>query len=180
MEGTLGEIRMYAGSVLPSGWKYCDGQTLPISGNQALYDLLGTTFGGDGLTDFGLPDMRGRVPAGVGQGTGLSNITIGESDGNNDATLSTANLPAHNHAITGSVTPQASTDGALTATPNGRHMGPGTFYSDPNELAAMAPIPATGLSSSNTGSGTDFSLMQPYLGVHFIICVSGPSPSLIP
>lgn len=180
MEGTLAEVRMYAGNVLPSGWKYCDGQTLPISGNQALYDLLGTTFGGDGLTDFGLPDMRGRVPAGVGQGTGLSNITIGESDGNNDATLSTANLPAHNHAITGSVTPQAAADGVLSNDALGRVWGAGSFYTAPMDLVNMAPIPATGLSSSNTGSGTDFSLMQPYLGVHFIICVSGPSPSLIP
>lgn len=164
MEGTLGEIRMYAGSAAPSGWHFCDGASLSIASFSALYAVLGTTFGGTS-GNFNLPNFENRTALGVGTGTSLGQT------GGGTATLGVNNLPAHNHTITGNVTPQASADGTLVTDPTGKHWGPGSFYSAPAELVAMAPIAATGLSSSNTGSGAAFDVMPPYLGIQYIICI---------
>src|SRR3989442_10846657 len=94
----VGEIRMFAGNFAPAGWMFCDGQLLPISENETLFNLIGTTYGGDGQSTFALPDLRGRVPLHMGQGAGLSNnYILAETGGVEQVTLTTAQMPAHTH-----------------------------------------------------------------------------------
>ncbi len=176
MEGYLAEVRMFAGNFAPRGWFFCQGQLLSIAQWTALFALLGTTYGGNGQTTFGLPDFRGRVATGTGSGPGLPSVDLGEMAGTPTTTLIITNLPMHNHAITGTVTQQASTDGALTSTPNGRYMGPGSFYADPNELVPMAPA-VVSLQTGITGSNQPVNITQPYLGMNYIICAEGIFPS---
>jgi microcystin-dependent protein len=95
----LGEVAMFAGNFAPRGWAKCEGQLLPISSNNALFSLLGTTYGGNGSTNFALPDLRGRVPMGVGGGPGRSVRNLGEVTGSEGSTLTTGNLPSHTHGI---------------------------------------------------------------------------------
>src|SRR5215213_7415071 len=93
----IGEIRMFGGNFPPSGWAFCDGQLLPISENDALFNLIGTTYGGDGESTFALPDLRGRTPVHTGTGPGLSPYTMGEGGGVESVTLTTQQIPTHNH-----------------------------------------------------------------------------------
>lgn len=95
----IGEIRLFAGNFAPKGWAFCDGQLLRINENQALYSILETTYGGDGKSNFALPDLRGRVAVGVGHGTGLSPVTFGQKEGTENVTLTSAQLPWHEHAF---------------------------------------------------------------------------------
>jgi microcystin-dependent protein len=176
MEGTLAEIRMFAGNFAPRGWQFCNGQLLPIAQWTAVFALVGTIYGGNGQTTFGLPDLRGRVAVGTGNGAGLSSVQLGEMSGFNTATLLISNLPAHNHQLTGNITPQAATDGALSTDANGRYMGPGSFYSAAGDNVNMAPIPVN-LPTTISGSSSPVSVMQPYLGMNFIFCVEGIFPS---
>jgi microcystin-dependent protein len=178
MEGTLAEVRMFAGNFAPRSWQFCNGQLLSIAQWTAVFALVGTTYGGNGQTTFGLPDFRGRLAVGTGNGAGLSSIVLGEMSGINTTTLLTTNLPAHNHQVTGNITLQAATDGTLGSDANGRNIGPGNFYATPppGDVANMAPI-AVNLPTSLTGSNTPVSVMQPYLGINFIICVEGIFPS---
>ena len=97
----LGEIRMFGGNFAPRGWAFCNGQILPISQNTALFALLGTTYGGDGQTTFALPDLQGAAPLHAGEGPGLSSRPLGERGGQQAVSLTTANLPAHTHAVAG-------------------------------------------------------------------------------
>src|ERR1044072_7289766 len=97
MENYMGEIRAFAGNYAPAGWALCDGSLLSISENQTLYALLGTTYGGDGVNDFGLPDLRGRVVVNNGQGPGLSNYILGMQGGAETVVITQATLPAHTH-----------------------------------------------------------------------------------
>ena len=100
MEGTIAEIRMFAGNFAPRNWAFCAGQTMAIASNTALFSLLGTTYGGNGQTTFALPDLRGRVPVGTGQGPGLSYISLGEVAGAATHTLTSTEMPAHTHTAT--------------------------------------------------------------------------------
>ena len=177
MEGTIAEIRMFAGNFAPRSWMMCQGQLLSIAQWTAFFALVGTTYGGNGQTTFGIPDFRGRVAVGTGQGPGLPNVDLGEVSGSNTLTLLTNNLPQHNHTIGGSVTQQASTDGALVGDPTGKFLGHGTFYSSAGDNVAMAPIPAAGLTLGVTGGNQPISQMQPYLGMNYIICAEGIFPS---
>ena len=98
-EPYLGDVRMFGGNFAPRTWAFCDGRLLSISQNSALYSLLGTTYGGDGITTFALPDLRGRVPVGQGQAPGLSNYVMGQRAGTEQVTLLMSNLPSHNHGL---------------------------------------------------------------------------------
>src|SRR3989454_5675934 len=93
----VGEIRMFAGNFAPAGWMFCEGQLLPISENETLFNLIGTTYGGDGQSTFALPDLRGRFPIHQGTGSGLSNYQLGESLGVESVTLTTQSIPTHTH-----------------------------------------------------------------------------------
>ena len=97
MEPFVGEIRMFAGNFAPRGWAFCDGQLLSVSDNDALFSLLGTIYGGDGRTTFGLPDLRGRIPIHAGQGSGLSNRRLGSKGGAEQVTVTVNQTPTHTH-----------------------------------------------------------------------------------
>lgn len=179
MEGTLAEIRMFAGNFAPRGWQFCNGQLLSIAQWTAVFALVGTTYGGDGQTTFGMPDFRGR--AGVGaqfsQGPGLPAYQLGEMGGVPNTTLTLQNLPFHNHTITGNVTMRAAGDGTLTTDPNGRYVGPSQIYSASADDLQTMQSPVTNLQSTIAGSNQPFSKMPPYIGMNFIICVEGIFPS---
>jgi microcystin-dependent protein len=179
MDGTLAEIRMFAGNFAPRGWQYCNGQLLSIAQWTAVFALVGTTYGGDGQVTFGIPDLRGRIPVGAqnSQGPGLPPVQLGEVSGTATTTLNINNLPVHNHTIAGGVTRQAAADGALSSDARDRYLGAGSFYSTANDNVVMAQIPATGLSLAVAGSNQPFDNMKPYLGMNYIICVEGIFPS---
>src|ERR1700756_1809447 len=95
----VGEIRMFGGNFAPAGWAFCNGQLMPISENETLFQLIGTTYGGDGQSTFGLPNLQSRVPIHMGQGSGLSSYNIGQSGGVETVTLTTQQIPTHNHLL---------------------------------------------------------------------------------
>ncbi|MEM1445683.1 MAG: tail fiber protein [Planctomycetota bacterium] len=127
-EPFLGEITMFAGNFAPRGWSFLDGQTLPIAQNQALFSLLGTTYGGDGRTNFRLPDMRGRTAIHYGSGPGLSNRTLGTQVGSDDVNLTLSQIPSHNHPLLGSPPDKITLDAPNTNNSGGNlahtNMGP--------------------------------------------------------
>lgn len=181
MEGTIGEIRMFAGNFAPRAWAFCQNQILSIAQNTALFSILGTTYGGNGQTTFALPDFRGRVAVGTGQGPGLPNINLGELAGTPTATLNITNMPAHNHALTGSVTMQANNDATgLTDDATGARTGlpttPNIYTLATDALVPMAPAQST-LQIGVNGGSQPFSIMPPYLGMNYIICLQGIFPS---
>lgn len=178
MEGTIGEIRMFAGNFAPLAWAFCQGQLLPIAQNTALFSILGTTYGGNGQTTFGLPDFRGRTPVGVGQGPGLANISLGEMAGLPTQTLTVAQMPSHNHPVTGTLSMGAKNGAGDSISPTGNYpasVAGSNLYSTTQD-AQMAPLNGS-LSLGNTGGNQPFSMMPPYLGMNIIICLQGIFPS---
>jgi microcystin-dependent protein len=180
MEGTLAEIRMFAGNFNPRGWQFCNGQLLSIAQWTAVFALVGTTYGGNGQTTFGIPDFRGRIAVGAqfSQGPGLPAYDLGQMAGTPTTTLLLSNLPFHNHPITGNVTMVANsgTDGQ-TDDPNGRRLSGATIYTNAtSEPSPMAPLQST-LATGFTGNNAPFNSMPPYLGMNYIFCVEGIFPS---
>lgn len=167
----VGEVRLFAGNFSPNGWMDCDGQLLPISEYETLFQLIGTTYGGDGQTTFALPDLRGRAPVHQGAGPGLFNVVLGESGGAESVTLTQAQLPAHTHALVGSAANATATSPAGAV--------PGTMP----EVATSAygsDAPLTTLSPQGVGSAggsQPHDNMQPYLAVRYIIALFGIFPS---
>jgi len=164
-EPFLSEIRIFSFSFAPKGWALCNGQLLPINQNQALFSLLGTTFGGDGRVNFALPDLRARTPIHVGSGH-----TLGERGGEQSHTLSIAELPEHTHAV------NATTATATTNTPaNNLLLGQATaanLYASGTNLQAMSPASIT-----NVGGSQAHLNMQPFLTLNFCIALQGIFPS---
>lgn len=175
MEGYLAQIIMFAGNFAPNAWAYCAGQILSIAQNTALFSLLGTTFGGNGQTTFALPDLRGRVPVGTGQGPGLPNIILGEVSGTSTTTLIAANMPIHNHTATTTVA--VTTVNASTEEPAGSILAsqPDSFYSPAN--TANGSLGGVTTVVNNAGGSQPFNNMQPYLGMNYVICLEGIYPS---
>ncbi len=169
-DAILGEIKMFAGNFAPTGWAKCEGQLLSIAQNSALFSLLGTTYGGDGESTFGIPDLRGRVPLGPGTGSGLSSKALGQNSGSETNTLSVAQMPRHNHAINA-----VSADGNKS-TPSG-NLPASTKLLDPEYSDGSATITMNSNMVANTGDGASVNNMQPYLSVTFIIAVVGIYPS---
>ena len=163
-EPFLAEIRMMSFGFPPKGWALCNGQLLPINQNQALFSLLGTTFGGDGRVNFGLPDLRSRVPIHVGGGH-----TLGERAGEQAHTLTVAELPTHTHVVAASST---ATSGV--ATPNGNYLGGANnaYHAPTGPLSTLRPD-AVG----NTGGSQAHLNMQPFLTLSFCIALQGIFPS---
>lgn len=174
-EPYLGEIRVFAGNFAPRSYAFCAGQLLSIAQNDALYALLGTTYGGDGVNTFGLPDLRGRTPMGQGQGPGLTNRVIGEEAGVETVTLSTTQMPAHQHTL------MAANTAATTALPAGGFLAvagnEGLMYIDtlqaPGEVNAT--LPADSISVS--GGSQPHDNLMPFLTVNYIIALAGIFPS---
>lgn len=170
VETFLGEIRMFAGNFAPTGWAFCQGQLLPIAQNQALFSLLGTTYGGDGRTTFALPDLRGRVPVGFGQGPGLSNRVIGEQFGSELVTLNINQMPSHNHTVNA-----VTTEGNQNLPTNSLPANTKTLDKEYSNANANTTMKATMVNP--TGGNQPFGVTQPSLGVNFIIALQGIYPS---
>ena len=169
-EPFIGEIRMVGFNFAPTGWALCNGQLMSIAQNQALFALLGTTYGGDGVQTFALPDLRGRVPMHFGQGPGLTPRTQGEKSGSETVTLLQNQMPAHNHLLNA-----AGNAGNTTSPQNALPAASGdgsTPYSTANPDTTMNPL-ATGI----TGGSQPHENMPPYLVVNFIISLNGIFPS---
>lgn len=177
MDGTLATIMMFAGNFAPQKWTICNGQLISIASNTALFSLLGTTYGGDGRSTFGLPDLRGRLAVGEGRGPGLSPYTLGQSTNQETVTLQTANLPAHSHSA-GSVNIPASPAGASTEEANGNILAtPGIeIYAAANTTPSVN-YGSFSVAVANEGAGQPFPIMQPYLCTNFVICTAGTFPS---
>jgi microcystin-dependent protein len=161
----VGEIKMFGGNFAPAGWMLCQGQLLPISENETLFQLIGTTYGGDGQTTFGLPDLRGRIPIHMGNG-----YTLAQQGGTESVTLTQAQLPSHNHPLSASTNgvSSAGTPADATAT-----TGSTLLYAAPSGAApdaTMGPLGAFGGSQPHDN-------MAPYLCVNFIISLFGIFPS---
>lgn len=178
----LGEIRMFGGNFNPRGWAFCNGQLLPIAQNDALYALIGTTYGGDGQTTFGLPNMQGRVPNNQGQGAGLSNRVIGQSFGTETETITTNQMPVHQHRavannVDGTIDAPAST--AMPARPKQVVGGnSATLYTDPTKTPVAGNLkPFQANTIGQAGGSQPHENMMPFLAVHFIIALEGVFPS---
>ena len=172
----VGEIRMFGGSFAPAGWAFCDGALVPISENDTLFNLIGTTYGGDGQNTFGLPDLRGRVPVHQGQLSGGQNYTLGEKGGVESVTLSTNQIPNHSHPFI------ADGNNATTGTPTNAYFAnaaPKKYYTTPN---SHTPDPPTWVNMNAgmlpvQGGSQPHSNIQPILGINFIISLFGIYPS---
>jgi microcystin-dependent protein len=170
MDPFLGEIRMCGFNYAPEGWALCNGQLLSIAANTALFSLLGTTFGGNGITNFALPDLRGRAPLHYGQGPGLTNRDMGEVGGEENVTLTIQEMPAHSHLVV----PVGSSNEASNPDPtNGADANNGTpAYVD----ASTANVKMAPASCEAAGGSLPHDNMQPYLVVNFIIALNGIFP----
>jgi microcystin-dependent protein len=173
MEGYIAQILFFAGNFPPKYWAFCEGQLLSIASNTALFSLLGTTYGGNGTTTFALPDFRGRVPVGMGTGPGLPTITLGQVFGSTNATLTTAQMPAHTHGASAAVA-VASTNGS-SASPVGNIFA--TTAANGFGAAANGTAAAGSLTLGIAGGSQPFSIQQPTLALNFVICVNGIYPS---
>jgi microcystin-dependent protein len=160
----VGEIRMFAGNFPPNGWMFCSGQLLPISENETLFNLIGTTYGGDGQSTFALPDLRGRLPIHFGNG-----FTLAETGGAEEITLTVNQIPAHSHPFraTTDIASQGAPTGTLCAQPSVTKL----YFAAPG-AATMAPN-----SIGSTGGSQPHSNFQPYLCVDFVISLFGIFPT---
>ncbi|HEX6430553.1 MAG TPA: tail fiber protein [Niastella sp.] len=179
MDGTLGQVIMFGGNFAPRGWAFCQGQLMSIAQNTALFSILGTTYGGDGQTTFGLPDLRGRVAVGQGQGPGLSAWDLGELQGNEVVNLNISEMPMHSHSVVVSNNPA----NAATGANNGYiAAAKGLYGTDPVDVNMYNndPAPADVLgnkSIANAGGSTPHPNIQPSLGLNYVICTEGIYPS---
>lgn len=177
MEGTIGEIRMFAGNFAPRNWNFCNGAIIQIAQNTALFSILGTTYGGNGTTNFALPNLQGRTAIGAGQLPGGSFYSLGQSSGSESVTLNVGNLPAHAHTITGTIAM-----GTATVTEGSQ---PGDQYPAvaTNDVYIQAPgtvnmrqADVSKLVLSNSGMNNPFSILKPLNSIYYIICLYGVFP----
>jgi microcystin-dependent protein len=168
----VAEIRLFAGNFAPTGWAFCSGQILPISQNTALFSLLGTNYGGNGTSTFGLPNLQGAFPIGQGQGVGLTNRNVGDTGGTANVTLQSNEGAVHSHAAV------ASTNPATTGNPSGAVLAttPASnpiYVGSPGEVLTMGPL-AVGAASAP--AAVPHNNLQPYVAVSFIIALEGIYP----
>ena len=167
----VAEIRIFAGNFAPKGWALCDGQLLPISQNTALFSLLGTTYGGDGKSNFALPDMQGNAPMQPGQGAGLSLRDLGETGGEQTVTLLQSEMPAHLHTAQGGGASNSTSPVNTAWSTLGTTRTPPPLYQTTSN-AQMNPF-ALGI----TGGNLPHNNMPPFLGLTFIIALQGVFPA---
>ncbi|QMU63949.1 MAG: phage tail protein [Flavobacteriaceae bacterium] len=182
MESYLAEIRLFAGTFAPENWAFCDGRVIAISDNEKLYSLLGTTYGGDGRTNFALPDLRSRVPVGAGKGQGLSYVREGQRYGwfKSSVTLTLGNLPPHTHKVSGSTVALLCNNASPedSDNPQGNFLSrtsPNKYYkSTANAQMGTSPVK---INIEPAGGSKPVDINQPSLGMNYIICIQGLSPS---
>ena len=167
-EPFVGEIRMFAGNFAPRGWAFCDGQLLAVSQNDALFSLLGTIYGGDGRTTFGVPDLRGRIPIHAGTGPGLSPRRLGAKSGEEKVTLTVNQMPSHGHPL------QATTSTATQRQPVGSAVATsiGQVYTEILDFQNMSSE-----AISHVGGSRSHTNLMPFLCINFIIALVGIYPS---
>jgi microcystin-dependent protein len=165
----VGEIRIFGGNFPPAGWMFCEGQTLPISENETLFQLIGTTYGGDGQETFNLPDLRGRVPVHQGQGPSGTTYIIGEQGGVESVTLTTNQMPNHSHALTVSGDQGGQTD------PTNQVVGSNPTVQLFRPGAATVPFNAD--TATPVGGSGPHENRQPFVAIHYIIALFGIFPS---
>lgn len=159
VEPLLGEVIMFAGTFAPRGWAFCDGQLLPISQNQALFSILGTTYGGDGRTTFALPDLRGRVPLHPGSGPGLSTYRLGQKGGLEKTTLTTEQVPSHGHGV------------------NIAEIGKKESAGEPNAIGVLNSSERSSTTLVSEINPQPIDIRQPYQAINYIIAIQGVFPS---
>ncbi len=170
MDEFMGTIKMFGFNFAPRGWAFCNGQLMSIAQNTALFSLLGTTYGGDGVTTFALPNFQSRFPIHPGQGAGLSPYAQGQMAGKESVTLNITQMPAHNHPVV----VKASAGTKLNATPANNSIGGATIYT--NAALDSTLDPGTG-ACGLIGGGAPTPTIPPYLAVYFCICMEGLYPS---
>ena len=179
MDPILGSIIIFAGNFAPKGWAFCNGQSLAISQNSALFALLGTTYGGNGTTTFNLPDLRGRAPVSAGQGPGLSNYSLGQQTGIETVTLNVQQMPTHTHAVN----PVANPAPGNTASPAGSVFAqtPGSTPKSTVETftngSVSNPAFMASITSAPAGNNQPHTNVQPVLAINYIIALQGIFPS---
>ncbi len=167
-EPFIGQIVMFAGNFAPRGWALCDGQLLPISQYSALFSILGTTYGGDGRTTFGLPELRGRAPIHAGTGPGLTPRRLGQRAGEESVTLNATQIPSHTHTLNGAGVAANATNPAGGMLAETRE----DSYAGAQQVAPMASATVAA-----TGGGQAHNNMPPYTVVNYIIALQGIFPS---
>lgn len=165
MEVFIGTILLFGGNFAPRGWALCNGQLMSISQNSALFSILGTTYGGDGMQTFALPDLRGRLPLGWGAGPGLTPRDLGEQGGTETTTLTLNNMPAHNHTIA-----------ALSAAAD-QTLPTGHFLAGEKIYTSRVDTTLSPQAVSVSGANQPFSSMPPFLALNYIIALEGIYPS---
>jgi microcystin-dependent protein len=168
-EPFIGQIQAFGFNFPPRGWATCDGQLLAISSNTALFSLLGTTYGGDGRTTFGLPDLRGRSIVHVGTGPGLDTISWGERAGTYQKNIAVSNLPSHNHSVSVSVNTGTGEEPNVTSYIS-NHAG--AFHEEPTAGTFLG-----GVNENDVGGGQSMNIRNPYLGMYVCIALVGLFPS---
>jgi len=163
----IGQLLLVPYNFAPLGWAFCQGQLMPIADNSALFNLIGTTYGGDGVNTFALPDLQGRTPIGTGQGLGLSNYVIGEKQGVEIVTLNTPQLPSHTHPALGSSAAANSVNAGVSVPGSGQ-----TIYRQNATPAAMLPNQC-----SISGGNQPHNNLQPFATLNWIISLFGIYPS---
>lgn len=166
MDPFIGQIILVPYNFAPKGWAFCNGQLLSIAQNTALFSLLGTTFGGDGINTFALPDLRGRVPVSAGQGTGLSNYALGEVGGTESVTLNSNQMPAHSHPVLANSAHSNSDQPANNFPASSAH------FQTTTDGTRMNPAMI-----GQTGNSLPHENRQPYLGLNYCIALEGIYPS---
>lgn len=198
MDGTIGEIRLFASNFAPRNWAFCQGQTVQLRSNTALFSILGTVYGGNGTSTFQLPDFAGRAAVGAGQGAGLSFYALGQQGGTPAVTLPSTEMPGHIHIATPTLSSPGSGKATVNAinnsnavTPGGNYIGTDSstaFFS--NVTTSPAPMASASLEVSNVtaprvtsvvlaqaGGSIAHNNMQPYMALNFIICMLGAFPA---
>lgn len=178
MEDYVGFIKMFAGTQAPRGWAFCQGQIMQINTNQALFAILGTTYGGDGRTTFALPNLQGAAPIGWGVSPTLGSTNFGQKGGSENLPITVANLPAHTHTLSGNVSMPCNSDEANSPEPNGRFPGltEQNAYALPSTATGSMAISGT-VSCGNAGTGMPADKHMPYAVINYIICLTGYYPS---
>lgn len=164
----VAEIRIFSFNFAPMNWAFCNGQTMPISQNTALFSLLGTTYGGNGMSTFALPNLQGRAPMFYGQGPGLSIRHLGESSGQQNVTLNSNEMPSHTHTMT------AATSAAVASTPVNAALAESATLNTSSKTGAQKTMASDGVAS--TGGSQPHNNMQPYLVLNFCIALTGVYP----
>jgi microcystin-dependent protein len=170
MDPFVAEIRIFPFNFAPHGWAFCDGQLLPLSQNTALFSLLGTTYGGNGKSNFALPDLQGRSPMHPGQGPGLSLHDLGETGGSETVTLLESEIPSHQHALRGDRNVSESPD------PQGNTLGRGSSINVYHDVVDQNLVAMAGQALGPAGGDQPHTNMQPYLTLNFCIALQGVFP----